>query len=239
MKALYIPPKMKKLRCRIRLLPALVFTLLIVAGSLGRATAQRGNLSDWNVPPPLPPGSITKGNTTGRGAKGKLITLSPSDVPVPKMPGTGPVQLPLLAAISSTPLALGVDDQPVITDGNAGFLEIPLPAAPDAPAMPQRSIQDVQLPQVIDLPEPTAPELPPIPAEPISSGKIKSNRVTAPVMPDVLGAPTFSIPSGFGFYAWPIPGIPENVTVKFEAPPPPKSGRPGGKATKKIKTSKS
>src|ERR1700761_4236200 len=100
-----------KTKGRMQMQAFLSLVLVIVSASLNQARAQTGNLSDWHVPPPLPPGNLTKGNTTGKEAKGKSIVLTFVDVPVPAQPAVSSVKVPVLAAISTTPLNVNTPGQ--------------------------------------------------------------------------------------------------------------------------------
>jgi hypothetical protein len=234
MRSSYKLKKTIKIRGRSSWLPFLLFTLMAVAGFLNPATAQRNNLSDWAVPPPLPPGNITKGDATGKPATGKSPVLTITDIPAISLPQTSGVQLPLLAAISTTPPAVNTPDQPTIS-GIVGLPEIPMPGTPESPNMPERTLQDAQTPQVVDLPMPASPDLPPLPAEPTASGSANNEKGIYPVMPDVVSSSISGLPLSGALLPWSTPGIPENVTFKLIMPGDTKGGRYGGKGTPKAK----
>jgi hypothetical protein len=212
------------IRTRIKLMPAVISLLITVAVSINKAIAQSDVLSDWRVPPPLPPGNLTKGNNTGKEAKSKSITLSFTDVLVPLQPTISSVRLPALADISTILAAVDVPGQPIISDSETGLPEIPLPDGPDAPALPKKTQVDAPTPIIIDLPVPAAPEMPPIPIEPASVGQTKGEKGTVPITPDVGSQPPPSLPHQDNFATWPTLGIPENENINT-----------GGKARSKGK----
>jgi hypothetical protein len=213
----YIVQKKKKNRRRNRLIPGFVW-LIIVLGCLDHANAQnRNNQSDWNVPPPLTPGTITKGNTPGNAAAGKPVVLTLTDIPVLPQPVVPATQMPVLAAIGSIPPVVAAPDQPNINGAVAGLPEIPSPEAPEAPHLPKQTMQDLQLSSVMDLPLPESPELPPFPVEPTASGKINMIKGPVPVMPDIAGTIPIVQPPG-DLTPWSIPQIPDNTGFKLAIP---------------------
>ena len=214
---LYIVQKKSKNRRRNRLIPGLVW-LLVVLGCLDHATAQnRSNQSDWNVPPPLTPGTITKGNTPRNGLAGKPIVLTLTDIPVVTQPFVSATQVPVLAAIGSTPPVVDAPDQPDINGVSAGISEIPLPEAPETPHLPKQTINDLQFSSVMDLPLPESPELPQAPVEPTASGQVNIIKGPIPVMPEVTGTVQLLQPSG-DLMPWSIPEIPESENFKMVSP---------------------
>lgn len=77
----------------------MLYLVISCLGGLSNTMAQsRNNQSDWNVPPPLTPGTITKGNTHGSGSAGKPIVLTLTDIPVIAQPFVSATQMPVLAA---------------------------------------------------------------------------------------------------------------------------------------------
>lgn len=214
---LYIVQKKKKNRGRNKLIPGFIW-LLVVWGCLDNAIAQsRNNQSDWNVPPPLTPGTITKGNTRqGNGSAGKPVVLTLTDIPVVSQPFVSATQGPVLAAIGSTPPMVDAPDQPVISE-TAGFPEIPSPEAPETPHLPKQTIQDIQFSSVMDLPLPESPELPPSPVEPTISGQVNVIKGLIPVMPDITGTVLLLQPSE-NLMPWAIPEIPESESFKMISP---------------------
>lgn len=229
----YIIKKTEKKGRRSKLLPILILMLIVVAGCLNEVLAQsRNNQSDWNVPPPLAPRNIKKGNTPS----GKQIVLTLSDIPAISLPPAPAVQMPVLAAIATTAPLINAPGQPVILDADAGLPEIPLPSAPDAPPLPKQSSQDAQVSPIADLPVPPSPELPAFPAEPKPSKQTTVVNGLIPVMPDVISPLTISLPTGGVLIAWPTPGIPENISFKLVIPAGSKAIKPRGKGVKKVKS---
>jgi len=221
-----------------KLLPVLIVTLIAVTCFLNPASAQKNNLSDWHVPPPLPPGSITKGATTGKSATGKPVILTLSDVPAASLPAGPAVKLPMLAAISTTSPLVNSPDQPIILGVDAGLPEIPLPGAPDAAPLPKQSYQDTQIPAGTDLPVPAAPEMPAFPPEPTPTGQTTGVKASIPLTPDVVSLLPFSLHAGGGLVTWSTPGITENISFKLKVPAEEKGIRHSGKAHKKLNSAK-
>ncbi|WP_162996848.1 hypothetical protein [Mucilaginibacter kameinonensis] len=217
MRMLYIVQKKKKNRRRNRLLSVLV-GLVAVLGGMDHAIAQnRNNQSDWNVPPPLVPGTINKGNTPGNSSAGKPIVLTLTDIPVVSQPFVSATQAPALAAIGTNPPVVDVPGQPNIDGVGTGLPKIPTPEAPETPHLPKQAMQDLQFSQVIDLPLPESPELPPASVEPTVSGKINMIKVPVPVMPEITDAMPVLQPTG-DINPWSIPQIPENTGFKLAVP---------------------
>lgn len=193
------------------------FVLLLVVvmffAHSGTSFAQHTNLSDWHVPPPVPPGNTTKGNTTGKDAKSSLIALVPVDIPAPQLPKGPPVQIPQGISISMSAPAVVAPEQPVAT----GTTSVPSPAAPDVPAMPQLQLQDLQA-AAIALPDPAAPELPSVPAEPLPSKTINVN-TRFPVMPAMIGRVSVVFPADAIQSFFPTPAMPENNREDVGMPP--------------------
>ncbi|QHS55450.1 hypothetical protein GWR56_07810 [Mucilaginibacter sp. 14171R-50] len=188
-------------------LPVLILLLLAITGSVTPALAQRGNLSDWRVPPPLPPGTITKGTTTGKSGTEQSVSLILIDIPGVALPLVSPVKSPVLAAISRVSPAVNNPDQPAATSTIAASADIPLPVAPDMPPLPQLSLQDAAVPATIEVPMPEEPQMPPAPKQPVSSGANSTQRAIL-LMPDIVTPSPLSLPAGNGLIPWPIPDDP-------------------------------
>ncbi|WP_184546193.1 hypothetical protein [Mucilaginibacter sp. FT3.2] len=236
----YISKNKRKIWPGGKLLPVLILTLIIVGGYLSPARAQsKANQSDWNVPPPIPPplhpGTTTKAGSNGKVTADKSVVLSVSDIPPVALPVGPPVQMPVLAAITTTPPPVNAPRQPTIPGTDAGLTEIPPPNVPDAPPLPTQSVNDAPVTTIPDLPIPESPELPAQPAQPISSGQATGTPGIIPVMPEVLSQPSPSIPAGAGADAWFIPSIPENTNLKLTGPTGTKATKTGGKGPKKVK----
>lgn len=238
MRTLYMFNKSQKVSSNTRLLPLLVFIVTGIVCTVNPVSAQvRSNQSDWNVPPPLPPGTLPKANTITKGATGQPVTLTIGDVPTLTLPAISPVQMPALAAISTTSPVVAPPEQPAILEMQTGLPEIPSPEAPEAPSLPKQSLHDAEVPVVIDLPIPASPDLPPAPAEPSSSsGQPGNTGGTLPVIPEVLSLFGPAAPPAGTFEPWPTPGIPENAGFKMVAPAATEPGKQGGKASKKGKS---
>ncbi|QEM10989.1 hypothetical protein [Mucilaginibacter rubeus] len=189
--------------------------LIAVLGSMDHATAQsRYNQSDWNVPPPLTPGTITKGNTLGGSSAGKPIVLTLTDIPVVSQPFVSATQAPALAAIGTNPPVVDAPGQPNIDGVGTGLPEIPAPEAPETPHLPKQIMQDLQFSSVIDLPVPESPELPAASVEPTVSGKINMIKGPVPVMPEITDVMPVLQPTD-DINPWSIPQIPESTGFKL------------------------
>ncbi|WP_162996448.1 hypothetical protein [Mucilaginibacter celer] len=203
---------------------------------VNRTVAQtRNNQSDWNVPPPVIPGTITKGSTNKNGAaNNKQITLTLTDVPVVSQPAVSPVPVPVLAAVSTTPPPVNAPDQPLT--GQDGLPDIPSPDAPEAPALPKQSLKDlpVATSSMIDLPLPESPELPPAPTEPTPSGVSGISNGSVPLMPNLFDSFPLSLNSA-DVIPWSVPVLPESLSFKLIMPADEKNSKPGGKAIKRNK----
>lgn len=222
-----------------KLLPVLILTLIATAGYLNPAIAQsKANQSDWNVPPPIPPplhpGVNTKGNNNKVTAD-KPVALSVSDIPPVSLPVAPPVQMPVLAAIATTPPSVNAPHQPTIPGADVGVNEIPSPNAPDAPALPKKLVNDAPATAVPDLPVPESPELPAQPVQPIPSGQATGTHGPIPVMPEILSQPSPLIPLGAISDALLIPSIPGDAGFKLTGPTGTKAIKTGGKGPKKVK----
>jgi hypothetical protein len=185
-----------------------VFAVLICC--FCNANAQRGNQSDWNVPPPLTPGTITKGDTEGRlGTSGKAALIF-TDV-TPAAQPTSLVSVPELPPISAVPAEVSTPEQPVAENVLA---DAPLPQVPEMPAMPGLSLQDVAEPLVTDIPMPAVPDMPPLPSEPVgSAGQNTTSSGLLPLMPAVSAPPvSFNGPPAEAVI-WTTPAIPQIINL--------------------------
>lgn len=224
----YIVQKKKKNRRRSRFIPGLVW-LIVISGCLDHAAAQnRSNQSDWNVPPPLTPGTITKGNTQGGATATKPVVLTLTDIPMVSQPFVSATQMPVLAAIGSTPPVVDAPSQPNINGEAVGLPEIPSPETPETPQLPKQTIHDLQFSAVVDLPLPESPELPPAPVEPTVSGQVTIVKGPIPVMPDVTGTVPLLQPNE-SLIPWSIPEVPENESFKMISPAGTKDDKLKGK----------
>lgn len=235
MKISYMFRQPERIRGRSKLIPILLLAAITVC--VNRTIAQtRNNQSDWNVPPPLTPGTISKGNAAKNGAASKQVTLTLTDVPAISQPAVSPAQMPVLAAVSSTPPPVTTPDQPMIT-GQTGLPDIPSPEAPDAPSLPKQTVKDllVATSSMIDLPLPESPEMPPPPTEPKPLDLSVISIGSVPVMPDLFDSFPLSLNPG-DVVPWSVPVIPESLGFKLVMPADEKSVRPGGKAIKRSKS---
>lgn len=190
----------------------MIFALVMCL--FGKASAQRGNQSDWNVPPPLAPGTITKGDAEGRAGNAGAAALTFTDVPAGIQP-LAAVGVPELPALSATPPDVNQPQQPEPGEVLAALSDVPVPEIPEMPAMPERTIQDAPEPPMTEIPMPTAPDMPPIPPEP--SGSAISNTGNAgllPLIPEVSAPATFTGPAA-GTILWNTPGVSPAIDFKL------------------------
>jgi hypothetical protein len=238
----YLIKKIRKIKAAVKMLVALVFTIITTACCLNRAIAQsRTNQSDWNVPPPVPPplhpGTQVKGSTNSKPPLDKPVSLSLSDIPPVALPPAPPVQMPVLAAISTTSPVVNTPDQPTILGIGTNLPEIPMPGAPETPALPKQSLRDLPVTSIPELPIPASPELPTLPAEPAPSGQPAPANVLMPAMPEVLNPVTPNLPANSGgLEPWPSPGIPENANFKLITTAVKESRAGSTKGAKKVKS---
>jgi len=193
-------------------IPALLTATLLIILS-GKATAQRGNQSDWNVPPPLAPGSITKGDTEGRPGNNGTAILTITDVTA-AIQTAGSFTVPELAAISTIAPAANQPEQPG-REMIAALSDTPLPEIPEAPQLPERTIADAPEPPVAPVPLPEVPELPEPPQAPVGVANTTGpNTGILPLMPDVAQPAPLSEPPS-GSILWNTPGLPEVMNFKL------------------------
>lgn len=194
----------------------LLFLVLVAAliCCFGKANAQRGNQSDWNVPPPLAPGTITKGDIEGRSGTTGTAALIFTDVAPAIQPALAGVVLEL-PPISTTPPEVNRPERPVADNVLAGLPDIPLPNLPELPVLPDLTLQDLAEPPVTNMPMPATPDMPSLPAEPATSGgpNTPKNNGLLPLMPAVRALPiSFSGPPAETIM-WPTPSIPPNLNL--------------------------
>jgi hypothetical protein len=210
----------------------LFFMLMVVTGSLNRATAQKFNTSDWHVPPPLPPANTIRTNPAG-GTKSNPVVLNLTDIPAVILPAVSPVQAPFLAAVFTTPPQVNEPGQPGITGFGSNLPDIPTPGAPDAPPLSKDVPQDAPAPSIIEMPVPAAPEIPAFPAQPSPSATMPAVHGPIPLLPDIISPPNlFQPPGGPVNNTWPTPGIPEDMSIN------PAQNTKGAKAGGKRKRTK-
>jgi len=194
-----------------------VFFILLCMAIIGFgdvANAQRTNQSDWNVPPPLAPGTTTKGDIDGRAGNSGVAVLAFVDVPT-AIQAAAAAPFIELAPVSITPPGANQPQQPEPVEVLAALPDVPVPEIPEMPGMPERTIQDMPEPIVIDLPMPTAPEMPPAPKEP--TGNAIQNISTSgllPLMPEV-NAPAVIVGPPPGSTLFTTPGVPQTIDFKL------------------------
>ncbi len=177
------------------------------------AYAQRGNQSDWNVPPPLPPGSITKGDTEGRPGNGGSAALTIMDVAAVLQPVIS-ISVPELPPIGITAPDASQPKQPS-GEMIAALPDTPLPEMPETPEMPNRTLQDAPEPPLTTVPMPAAPELPTPPKAPVgvvNPAQPANNAI--PLTPEIT-TPLKLTPPPAGAILWSSPGVPENINFKL------------------------
>jgi len=211
MKLTRISVKTRKYRKAMRL-PVTIIGFFLLICFLNKADAQPGNQSDWNVPPPLAPGTITRGDNDGRPSNGAAAALIFTDVSAALLPSAG-FSVPELPPISAVAPQVSQPSQPV-GDVLAALSDMPLPDAPDTPAMPDRTIQDAPEPPVTDIPLPAPPDLPAPPPEPAGSA-IQNNGNTGvlPLMPAVDSPVLLTAPPAPQTF-WTTPPVPQNIDIK-------------------------
>ncbi|WP_169927051.1 hypothetical protein [Mucilaginibacter auburnensis] len=187
------------------------FAVLFFCFITNVSRAQVANQSDWNVPPPLAPGTITKGDAEGRAGSRSTAVLRISDVTATVQPAA-PYSVPELAPVSTTPPATNQPEQPA-SEMIAALPDTPLPEAPETPQMPDRTMQDAPEPPLAAVPMPAAPELPAPPQMPTgSANSVTTNNGLFPLMPAV-SQPTQLTPPPAATILWKTPGVPESVNL--------------------------
>jgi hypothetical protein len=212
----------------------LLITLTWVA--FGSFAQTKGNFSDWNVPPPLPPGTTQAKD----GADGNKISLASllTDLPPLAQPAIEDIiPGPLPPVLTFSPI-VATPDQPLFPDVNDKLPDMPMPDVPDAPAMPQHTPADLVTEVNTDLPAVESPGLPAFPKIPAATvDKPADKRYPLPLMPAVVTAPVPKISSSmaFPYTGWFVPPVPSNVHFTFVLPPNPGNTKPSTKKTKKAK----
>ena len=218
-----------------KLIIILLFVTLFSGGE--HAFAQvKSDFSDWNVPPPVPPGTLNKQTT-----KNNITITPPSDVPVPGQPVSGPVKLPDPGPVITTFLNVDAPGQPTLPGGSVKTDDIPDPKAPNALNPPEHPPGDQADEGAIDMPNPAAPELPAFPPiKDISSGSSNEKMPKLPVTPFLLKPAVngnFSTQL-FPYSLWVMPGVPGNVPFRQPVAGPGANDNKPGKAKTPLKNSK-
>ena len=169
----------------------------------------KNDFSDWNVPPPVPPGTIPKGPGGGQ----PPILLQLSDVPAPDLQLIN-FKLVSLSPILQTAPDVPAPEQPQFPSLPFDVPDIPLPQVPRAMDLPKQTFHDEVIPDGnTDMPEPAAPEIPELPKMPVTTQKPSDNiDLKLPVIPAIVAQPvSVALPAdAFPFIDWPVPGIPVN-----------------------------
>jgi len=194
----------------------------------------KGDFSDWNVPPPIPTGTIPK----GPGGVKPAVLQPPPDVPALTL------ELIDLKLAASSPILQTAPDvqapaQPELPPLPFDVPDIPLPQVPGAIALPKKTPHDEILENNTDMPEPAAPEMPVLPKPPqVTSQSTDEGVLKLPVIPAIMvQSGSAALPAdAFPFLEWPVPDIPENTEMSTVL-----SGNPDNnkvKPTNKKKTAK-
>ncbi len=204
-------------------------------GVLGSSAQTKGNFSDWNIPPPLPPGT-----TGSKGGTGNTIALTPlpADLPSLTLPASDDIALSPLPPVLTFSPAIAAPDQPLFPDANDKLPDIPMPDAPDAPPMPQTVPGDQLTTLSTGLPDVASPDLPAFPKIPdATADKSAYKRYPLPLMPAVITPPVpkISSPVEFPYTGWFVPPVPSNVHFILVLPPNPGNTKPSIKKTQKAK----
>ncbi len=188
-----------------------VFMALFFCFITNFSWAQVANQSDWNVPPPLAPGTTTKGDAEGRPGSRSMAVLRISDVTATIQP-SAPYSVPEITPVSTAAPAANQPEQPA-SEMIAAMPDTPLPEVPETPQMPDRTLQDAPEPPLVAVPMPATPELPPPPQMP--TGTISPATPNVGLFP-LLPAVTQSIlltPPPAATILWKTPGIPESINL--------------------------
>jgi hypothetical protein len=213
----------------------IILLLIALTGSEKYAFAQtKNNFSDWNVPPPLPPGNPAKGE-----AKNKTAVIPPlTDVPPVTLPKTDEVKIPALPPVLLSAPVVSAPEQPLFPDSPFQLDDIPLPLIPDAPVLPQQNLQDQLSETDTELPVVASPEMPDFPNIPdITVDRFPNIAVPIPLLPAILKPPVPGLPqwASFSFTGWAIPPVPSNVHFALVLPQGSGTIKSKPKTTKKVK----
>jgi len=210
----------------------LIFLMMAFCLEAQRAFCQvKSDFSDWNVPPPVPTGTIPK----SPGVKSPAVLELPTDLPAPNLQSID-LKLAALSPALQTAPDVAAPDQPQFPLLPFETPGIPLPSAPAAMELPKQTLHDEAAGSSTDMPEPTAPEMPEFPKRPDinqqSSGGVNSK---VPLMPAIIiDQGSAALPAdAFPFLEWPVPGIPENSEINAD-----QSGSPNNDKTKPINKKK-
>ncbi len=199
-----------------------------------RALCQvKGDFSDWNVPPPIPTGTIPKGP-----GKNAPVAELPVDVPAPNLQSIN-LRLAALSPVLQTAPDVPAPDQPKFPSLPFAVPDIPLPGIPAAMELPKQTLHDATIESNTDMPEPAAPEMPVLPKMPnINQQSPDQGVLKFPLIPAIIIEPgSAALPvDAFPFLEWPVPGVPENAELNGD-----QQGSPNNdnvKPTNKKRTTK-
>jgi len=194
----------------------------------------KNDFSDWNVPPPVPAGTIPK----GPGGAKKTVVQIPPDVPAPNLQLID-LKLAAMSPILRTATDVPAPGQPQFPPLPFAVPDIPLPQAPAPMDLPKQTPHDEITEGNTDMPEPAAPEVPEFPKIPdVSQKSTDQGTMKFPVIPAIVAQPgAAELPAdAFPFLEWPLPCIPENSEVIIT--PSGNSNDDKVKPTNKRKTAK-
>jgi hypothetical protein len=176
----------------------------------------KGDFSDWNVPPPVPTGTIPK---APGGAK-PISLAPPSDIAAPNQPLTD-LKLAALSAAFQGASDVPAPAQPQFPSMPFAVPDIPLPLIPVAMGLPKQTLHDEIIENNTDMPQPAVPETPELPKMPKAIQKPSGNiDLKLPLIPAIIAQPgTVGLPAeAFPFQEWPVPEIPENAEITASLP---------------------
>ena len=172
-----------------------------------RALCQvKNDFSDWNVPPPVPTGTIPK----GPGGARPVVLQPPADIPAPNLQSID-LKLAVLSPVSQTAPDVQAPAQPQFPVLPFQVPDIPLPEVPHAMELPKQTFHDAIEESNTHMPEPTAPEMPALPKMPdVSQSPSAEGALKLPLIPPIVIQPAAAtLPADdFPFLEWPVPGIP-------------------------------
>jgi hypothetical protein len=200
--------------------PVIILLLITLMGSqYAEAQVKSGNFSDWNVPPPLPPGTMAKGVVPHK----TTLIMPLTDLPPVSLPHTEQVKLAQLPPVTLTPPAVPAPYEPAFPVTPTALPDMPVPLTPEAINLPQNIPPDQLTKVSTDMSDPPDPAMPDLPKTPdITSAKFPDTPTPLPVMPGVPQQPVPAMPPDiFPFTEWQIPSIPLAVRLVPKLPQSP------------------
>jgi hypothetical protein len=194
----------------------IILFLLPAAIALGVQTAfsqqvpYKSDFSDWNVPPPVPPGTVPKGTVKNK----NVVLRLPADVPVPVLKFDAALKLTASAQVLHTAPDVAAPDQPEFPDFPFKVVAIPLPLIPKSIELPQNEPRDEVSEDITNMPDPKEPDMPDLPKKPdVQEGTSGDISVRLPLVPFLLKQPVPEVTSGqlFPFDEWPVPSLPGSL----------------------------